>query len=171
MRIVVITNKKGSVGNASTLIHLAYSLAEKGLKVVVIDFDRQANASFTIGKYDCGITASSLFTDASVPALDATDGISLSPSDPGLANLDKFELATWHRHCARGSSQWRRKASIFVLSTRHRVSMSQCFRHCSQGTLWPRQSNSRLTACRTSRRWSPRSSTPGAPIQSFCSSG
>ncbi len=66
MKTLVTANQKGGVGKTATLVHLAFDFAERGLRVVVVDLDTQANASYTLGAYKCGITASTLLSDTNV---------------------------------------------------------------------------------------------------------
>jgi hypothetical protein len=101
MKTLVVANQKGGVGKTSTLVHLAFDFLERGLKVVVIDLDTQANASYTLQSFRSGLVASELFADVpsdSWPqtAIDFTDPNSprmmLIASDIGLANLEKMSL-------------------------------------------------------------------------------
>jgi len=93
MKTLVTANQKGGVGKTATLVHLAFDFAERGLRVVVVDLDTQANASYTLGAYKCGITASTLLSDTNVDcsSLPST-GLVLIESDAALANMEKMTL-------------------------------------------------------------------------------
>lgn len=94
MKTLVITNQKGGVGKTTLTVHLAHFAAERGARVLVIDLDAQAHTSFSLGEFDSGVKASSLFSPLSssttLPRL-SVPGISLisSEGDSELADIPR----------------------------------------------------------------------------------
>lgn len=51
-KIISFSNQKGGVGKTTTCVNLACSLALRGKRVLVVDFDAQGNATSTLGEFD-----------------------------------------------------------------------------------------------------------------------
>ena len=96
MKTLVTAIKKGGQGKTCVSCHLAFDFQDRGCNVVVIDFDTQANASYTLESQASGFTATQLFTDGA-KAVKAHfsdyegDGLALIEADLQLANLERLD--------------------------------------------------------------------------------
>ncbi len=52
MKVVSVTNQKGGCGKTITAVNFAAALARKGIKVLLIDLDPQAHATYALGYKD-----------------------------------------------------------------------------------------------------------------------
>ena len=50
MKTIAVDNYKGGVGKTTTVINLAYNLSTKGKRVLMVDTDPQANATYIYSK-------------------------------------------------------------------------------------------------------------------------
>ena len=85
-KIVAVVNQKGGVGKTTTAVNLAAALTERGLRVLVCDFDPQANATsgFGIDKRKLRHTSYSMLIGESTAeqAIVKTDFADVIPSRP-----------------------------------------------------------------------------------------
>lgn len=81
-RVMVVANQKGGVGKTTTTVNLAASLAQHGLRVLVVDVDPQGNASTALGiDHQRGVPSC---YDALVDGVPLGDVVQESPDVPGL---------------------------------------------------------------------------------------
>jgi len=105
MRIVAIANQKGGVGKTTTAVNLTAALAERGLRVLLIDLDPQGNATSSLGLqemedgslYDSLLGGSSV-TEKILPTRFA--GAFVIPADLDLAGAE-VEIARMDDHLTR----------------------------------------------------------------------
>ena len=98
-RVVAIVNQKGGVGKTTSAVNLTAALHEKGAKVLLVDFDPQANASSGLGVSRRGKYSSYDVIINGVPAEQAivhTQWGDLLPSSSALAGAG-VELANMER--------------------------------------------------------------------------
>src|SRR5881392_2965790 len=105
MRIVAIANQKGGVGKTTTAVNLGVALAEKKLRVLLIDLDPQANATSAIGmqEIEAQTIYESLLGDASIAERilpTRIDNLFIVPADLDLAGAE-VEIARMPDHLTR----------------------------------------------------------------------
>jgi chromosome partitioning protein len=92
--VVAVANQKGGVGKTTTVINLGASLAAAEKRVLLVDFDPQANCTSGMGfsKQDPGPTTYTLLTEG-IPAREAVRGtdlpfLSVLPASIALAGAE-----------------------------------------------------------------------------------
>ena len=105
MRIIAIANQKGGVGTTTTAMNLSAGLASKGVRVLLIDLDPQANATSGLGMTDAeGVSLYSALVNGDDPrnAIIPTQlpGLSMIRSTQDLAGCE-IELAQAGNHLVR----------------------------------------------------------------------
>jgi chromosome partitioning protein len=86
MKTLVVNNQKGGVGKTMMAVHAAWFLAEAGARVLFVDLDPQANASWTLSAARIG-ESSRLFLGPAL-AIQSGQGLSLLAGDRGLDVVD-----------------------------------------------------------------------------------
>lgn len=92
MKVISAVQQKGGVGKSNCIVHLAHDFKERDLRVCVLDFDTQGNATFSMQELLSNIGASSLFRkDFTLPVINP--GITVIRGDEGLVNVENMSTA------------------------------------------------------------------------------
>lgn len=91
MSVISIANHKGGVGKTTTTVNLAAGLAHAGFKVLVVDLDPQANATFSLGfkKQEQTIYQVLAFQDDIRKSIKSMETMDIIPSSMHLAGFEK----------------------------------------------------------------------------------
>ncbi|BCF95407.1 ParA family protein [Paraburkholderia largidicola] len=92
MKSIAVVNQKGGISKTTVATHIAYAGAEAGLRVLLVDLDRQGSASLTFlpaEDAEPGLMASTLFAEDATPLRPEVLGPNLSiiRADKGLSLL------------------------------------------------------------------------------------
>lgn len=96
MKTLAVANQKGGVGKSTLTVHLAYAAIEAGLRVLLVDMDKQGSLSLTFSankEASLGLLASALYsTEPSEAAPEIiTDKLAIIRADNALLSIDKAE--------------------------------------------------------------------------------
>lgn len=94
MRVLVVSNQKGGTGKSAVATHLAHSAGERGLRVLVVDLDAQANATHNLVATiePNTLRASALFATRDLPGrpqFTSFAHVSLIAADEALSAIDE----------------------------------------------------------------------------------
>ncbi len=104
--VISVTNQKGGVGKTTSAVNIAYYLAKKGKRTLLVDFDPQGNATSGLGidKQSLKATMSDVILETTILAdiIIETNhkNLYLAPATPHLANTEA-ELAQANRRFSR----------------------------------------------------------------------
>jgi chromosome partitioning protein len=96
MKTLSVANQKGGVGKSTLAVHLAYAALESGMRVLLVDMDKQGSLSLSFPPVTDampGLVASSLYAAEQGEAMPEriNDKLSIIRPDMALLNVDKAE--------------------------------------------------------------------------------
>lgn len=92
MQIITIVNQKGGTGKTTTAINMGVALANKGKKVLLIDFDPQASLTYSLGLNDVNLTISDVILNNKTQLINTiiqtNEGPYVIPGNLSLADVE-----------------------------------------------------------------------------------
>ena len=102
-RVITVANQKGGVGKTTTVVNVATCLAETGKRVLIVDFDPQANATSAVG-IEPGTFTNSIYevilgqasmTDSIIKT--KWEGLSIAPATIDLSGAEIELVSAFNR--------------------------------------------------------------------------
>tara|TARA_B100000424_G_scaffold270939_1_gene271780 strand:+ start:9081 stop:9890 length:810 start_codon:yes stop_codon:yes gene_type:complete len=102
-RVITVANQKGGVGKTTTVVNIATCLAETGKRVLIVDFDPQANATSAVG-IEPGTFTNSIYevilgqasmTDSIIKT--KWEGLSITPATIDLSGAEIELVSAFNR--------------------------------------------------------------------------
>lgn len=107
MKTIVAAMQKGGVGKSTTACHIAFYLAEKGLRVLFINCETQGNSSKTMAQRNpVAAVNSQAFFGRDLFDLPEQDGITVVQGGAFLADVEKDQTPYLKAHLARFKEQF-----------------------------------------------------------------
>lgn len=86
--VIAITNHKGGVGKTTSVLNIGYGLAEKGERVLLVDFDAQANLTQCVGMEGKTPTVYDAMHSGKADPLKVTDRLDILPATLDLSGAE-----------------------------------------------------------------------------------